>query len=274
MKMILVIFIPFTLCVACKKSEEVPKMAEQDSLRAIAEQHSSALSSFFAQAVSDGMVFSSIKSKSSSLDDSKYISRDYVLSVLSEYPFLTLSMGSLTKTEPAFSEDLLKYYESAIDSLLGNRENLKSSVQLESAIAALINSPEFISAAGTNSEFIIVGLYVLLDSYKYWVEDGGFAEWITTLYSYEDQVRIASEMGFSIPLDGLADTKGSGAEMRAWSRMAQQDVENGGVLANCIGSDSWGFAGSSVGGLLFGGLGVAACLFGAAWSSIGTMMGI
>lgn len=80
-------------------------------------------------------------------------------------------------------------------------------------------------------------------------------------------------MGFEYnPSELIA--KASGAEMRGWSEMARLDAENGGIVAGAVGSDAWGTIGSAVGGLLFGGLGVSACLFGAAWSSIGTLLGI
>lgn len=121
-------------------------------------------------------------------------------------------------------------------------------------------------------EFTKLALYILIDSYDYWINQDKFAEWVTTICTPEQQYQIACALGHP---ELVGSTRSSGAEMRAWAEMCKSNDEaTNGFLSAAIKSDSWGLAGSAVGGALFGGLGVASCLFGAGWSSIGTLMGI
>ena len=82
-------------------------------------------------------------------------------------------------------------------------------------------------------------LFILIDSYNYWIEEDGFAIWITSFLSVEDQQLLANR--YNISYSGSNNTKVSGAEMRAWSEMARENAKNGGFAATVIDDDASGF---------------------------------
>lgn len=220
-------------------------------------------------------LFDGAETKSYSNQEDSVVS-SYVKSTLSMYDFPDLCISfpiSDTKSSETIYDSFADTLNNLLDEIACNPGNIITYSNLEMAVSDKINSVSSIPVLCDYPELTELSLFILLDSYKYWFVDDNFGLWVTNLCTEEQQRAIAAALGY--PDYNPQETKGSGTEMRAWSEMAQNlDANSGGFLSHAIQSDAYGTVGALVGGALFGGLGVASALFGAAWSSIGTIMGM
>lgn len=260
------------LPLGCEKKEVYT--TEIISLQDLAKEHSSALDYFYRTSVEQGFVFDvgGIKSFTRSQN---VIDEEKITQILSGYHFISNSLVSLPVVQTKSGDAISEEYADALDIFLEEIVSDESFASLESFTEFVISSIERIDDIDILKEypeFTKLALYILIDSYDYWINQDKFAEWVTTICTPEQQYQIACALGHP---ELVGSTRSSGAEMRAWAEMCKSNDEaTNGFLSAAIKSDSWGLAGSAVGGALFGGLGVASCLFGPGWSSIGTLMGI
>lgn len=256
----------------CAKQQDITE--EEKTIQELAKEHSSALDFFYKTALSNGYIFDVDGVKSTS-NAGNVINGQMIANILSEYNFSSSSSIRIpiiqTKSEDFISED----YANALDIFLGRivtDESFSSFDSFSEFVLSSMEDIEKIDILNEYHEFTELALYILIDSYDYWINQEKFAEWVTTICSSELQYQIALKIGHPELVNA---TKVSGAGMRAWAEVCKtNDEATNGLLSDAIRSDSFGLAGSAAGGLLFGGLGVASCLFGAGWSSIGTLLGI
>lgn len=258
---------------SCTKSND--STTKMTNIQELAKEHSAALAYFYDTAISNGLVFD-VDVVKCTTEDSNVIDENMIANILCDYnfkiPSTTIKIPIVhTKSGDSISNN----YTDALDDFLTKIVSDNSFSSFDCFSELVLSSMERISnnsILNEYHEFTELALYILIDSYDYWINQEKFAEWVTTICTKEQQYQIALAIGHP---ELVSTTKSSGADMRAWADMCKSNDEaTNGLLSNAIKSDSWGLAGSAVGGKIFGGLGMASCLFGAAWSSIGTLLGI
>jgi len=244
------------------------------TIQELAKEHSAALDFFYNTAISNGLVFDVNGVKSSSKAEN-VINEETVSIILGNYNFSSVSSIKLpivqTKSGNSISDDYSDSLGVFLEEIVSN-QSFSSFANFSDFVLSSMDLIDNNCLLNEYHDFTELALYVLLDSYDYWINQEKFAEWVTTICTPEQQYQIALAIGHP---ELVNTTQSSGAEMRAWAEMCKSnDEETNGLLSRAVKSDAWGIAGSAVGGAAFGGLGVASCLFGAAWSSIGTLLGI
>ena len=229
----------------------------------IASEHSAALEFFFLTASEDEITHYSPSTKAVGLSRQD-ISDDYIIQTIqsynfNKYPDIEFSVDA-TKSGSISDSELAKIISSSINAVVDDYSIYSSKERLTDAVVDYLSSIENSYSKGI-VDAISISLYILIDSYDYWIEQDGFARWAQEFLEEEDIKALMEK--YNLPDINLS-TKASGAEMRAWSEMARADATAGGFLADCIDNDANGF----IGGWILGRINVTAGLASAAWSSI------
>lgn len=146
----------------------------------LASHHSSALMTFYDKAVEDGMKVRP-QNQTKSIDGN-YFSDEYVCEILSEYGFPTSDRTYLNTRSISDNEMLLSYYEGLLNSIILTPGCLSSLETLSDIVMETIDGLSIPEPLLPYKMDIIVGLFVLIDSYSYWVDQGHFGEWIVAFF--------------------------------------------------------------------------------------------
>lgn len=231
----------------------------------IASEHSAALEYFFTTTSRDELT--TLKQSTKGSDGSNVSLLDeYIRKTINEFSFAQhpeIVLPNQTKSENISELEINEIIRASISKVVGDYTVYSSKDKLKAAIANYLSSIENVYPKEI-IDVVSISLYILLDSYDYWIEQDGFARWGQEFLS-EDELNALVEQ-YNLP--DISNTTKSGAEMRAWSEMARADAAAGGFLADCIDSDANGF----IGGLVLGKFIIQAGLASAAWSSCSTYL--